>query len=374
MKRRDFVAAATALTALPEFAQMHEERHPNFKPHPRLEEIFRDLSAPLHRRLKRDRSRKAAIGREADLSQGYSLAIADHAAARLETSAADFHLFMSVAMAVKPRSAGYAIRAGIGAPEGCPAGAPEAYHLRVTDAACEITASDAEGIRRALIYLQDEMLVRGGPILPLGELSRRAVIEDRITRSPIAPYRWVSGWELEHQRDYYPDEYLNKLAHCGMNGIWVAGLLSRMVASKTIPELGPGMHRLDKLKRLTERAGRYGIRVYLFCIEPRALPPDHPALARHPEIRGAQGRCLCVSTPLVQKYIREVMREMFIEVPNLAGVINIFNGERQTTCWSSEKTVQSCPRCRQRSQGEVLADSLNGFMEGIRQEIGRAHV
>jgi hypothetical protein len=368
MRRRDFLTTATALAAEPGFSQPTEQRHPDFKPDPRLEEIFRDLSAPLHSRLRRDRSRKAVMGKEADASRGYSLEIGDTGAARrLEASTADFHRFMSVAMAVQSRSGGYAIRARIAVPEGCPAGEPEAFHLQLADAGCEITSGDAEGIRRALIYLQDEMLAQGAPVLPLGPVSRWAVIEERITRSPVAPYRFLSGWELEHDRDYYPDEYLNKLAHCGMNGIWVAGLLSRMVASKTLPELGPESHRLEKLKRLTERAGRYGIKVYLFCIEPRALPPDHPALARHPEIRGAEGRFLCVSSPVVQKYIREVMRELFTEVPDLGGVINIFQGERQTTCWWNEVLVQSCPRCRNRSQGEVLADDLNGFIEGIRQ-------
>lgn len=368
MRRREFLTTATALAAVPGFPQPTERRHRGFQPDPRLEEIFRDLSSPLHSRLRRDRSRIAVSGKEADASRGYSLEIGDPSVARrLEASTADFHTFMSVAMAVQARSASYAIRARITAPEGCPAGAAEAFHLRVADAGCEIAANDPEGIRRALIYLQDEMLAQGGPVLPLGQVSRWAVVEERITHSPVAPYRWLTGWELEHDREYYPDEYLNKLAHCGMNGIWVAGLLSRMVTSKTLPELGPESHRLEKLKRLTERAGRYGIKVYLFCIEPRALPRDHPALARHPEIRGAQDRCLCVSSPVVQKYIREVMRELFTEVPALAGVINIFNGERQTTCWGSERLVQSCPRCRNRSQGEVLADDLNGFMEGIRQ-------
>ena len=47
-------------------------------------------------------------------------------------------------------------------------------------------------------------------------------------------------------------------------------------------------------------------------------------------------------------------------------MINIFNGERLTTCWFDEKHVQSCPRCRVRSQVEVLAEDLNCFMEGIR--------
>lgn len=353
---------------MPGLSETAEQWHPNFKPDSRLEEIFKDLSAPLYTRLIRDRSRFAVPGKEADVSRGCSLEIGDPGvAARLEASTADFHRFLSVAMGVNSHSNNYTIRIRTGTPEGCPADAPEAFHLQIAPSGCEVTARGSDGIRRALIYLQDEMLVRGGPILPLGPVSRWAVVEDRITRSPVAPYRWMTGWELEHDQEYYPDQYLNKLAHCGMNGIWVAGLLSRMVSSKTIPELGPDAHRLEKLKRLTERSGRYGIKVYLFCIEPRALPADHPALAAHPEIRGAQGRCLCVSSPMVQTYLREVMRELFTAVPELAGVINIFNGERQTTCWANKKLVESCPRCRIRTQGEVLADDLNGFMNGIRQ-------
>lgn len=381
ISRREFVSCVAPLLAAEDNLRLgegaywpasagsgeKEQRHPDFRPDPRIEEMFRGLAAPLHSRLVRDRARVAAGGKEADLSRGYTLEIQGREIVeRLTEAVTDFHSFMTVSMGVG-RAQAYVVRARIAAPDGCPAGAPEAFHLRVGESASEVIAGDAGGIRRALIYLEDEMLARRGPFLPLGAVSRWAAVEDRITRSPVAPYRWLTGWELEHDRDYYPDEYLNKLAHCGMNGIWVAGLLSRMVASKTLPELGPDSHRLDKLKRLTGRAGRYGIQVYLFCIEPRALPPDHPVLAAHPEIRGAEGRCLCVSSPVVQKYIREVMRELFTEAPDLAGLINIFKGERQTTCWGNEKLVQSCPRCRQRSQGQVLADDLNGFMEGIRQ-------
>ena len=358
MRRRDFLTTAAALVA------KGEQGHPAFKPAARVEEIFRDLEQPLHNRLMRDRERTAAAG-EADLSAGYSVRV-DGRAARLESAIADFHMFMPVSMGVKQEAGAYRIDCRIGLPEGCPGGAAEAFHLRATARACQITARDSEGIRRALIYVEDEMLARGGPFLPAGDVSRWAVVEDRITRSPVAPYRWLSGWELEHNREYYPDEYLNKLAHCGMNGIWVAGLLSRMVASRTLPELGPASHRLEKLKRLSERAIRYGIKTWLFCIEPRALPADHPVLAAHPEIRGAEGRALCVSTPLVQGYIREVMHDLFTEVPELAGVINIFKGERATTCWTSEKFAQTCPRCRKRAMGAVLADSLNSFMEGMR--------
>jgi hypothetical protein len=239
--------------------------------------------------------------------------------------------------------------------------------MNIDDTDARIIARDPEGIRRALFYLQDEMLIRRAPLLPLGPIFRWAQIRDRIVRSPVAPYRWLSGWELEQDKDFYPDEYLNKISHAGMNGIWVAGLFNRMLASKVLPELGPPVHRLEQLKRLVRKARRYGIKVWLFCIEPRSLPPDHPVFLAHPEIRGALGQCLCVSTSLVQQYIREMMRELFRSVSDLGGVINIYNGERMTTCWLDEATAQSCPRCRLRTQVEVLSDDLNCFMRGIRE-------
>lgn len=158
---------------------------------------------------------------------------------------------------------------------------------------------------------------------------------------------------------------MNRLAHDGINGLWIPGLLRSLVASKTIPELGPPAHRLAKLKAIVGKAERYGIRIYFFCIEPRALPKDHPAALAHPEIVGA-GNALCPSEPLVLDYVRETMQTLFTEVPGLGGVINIFCGERKTTCWLNRQMVQGCPRCSVRVQSDVHAQVLRAFVAGIR--------
>jgi hypothetical protein len=370
--RRSFLTAVSlGLGGLPEAgaAPWTEQRHPDFHPDPRIQEIFRDVAAPLHSAPLRDRARSASAG-EANLTAGCTLRIEGFGGAGLATMEADFRRFLSVCMQSPAGERGYRIRAAVGEPRGCPKGAAEAFHLRVGANAADLTARDDDGLRRGLIHLEDEMAMRRAPILPLGEVSRWAEVEFRITHSPVAPYRWISGWELEQDGDFYPDEYLNKLAHCGMNGVWVAGLVSRLVASKTLPELGPPEHRLDRLKKLIERAGRYGIGVYFFCVEPRAMTADHPVFAAHPEIRGALAggvQCLCVSTPLVREYIRETMASLFAEAQGLAGVINIYKGERTTTCWTSDKLAESCPRCRRRTPVEVLAEDLNCYMEGIRR-------
>ena len=332
-----------------------------------LAPLIQELARPLYEGSQREAGRLPDPESEVSLAGGYRLDAADFAGERhLDVLLEDLRQFMAVAMEVRETADGYPVRLTRGEVPGSPPGSSEQHGLRVSPESCEVVAPDLDGLRRGVFRLQDEMRLRRSPILPLGETIRWAHIGPRISRSPIAPYRWLSGWELEDDNDYYPDAYLCRLAHCGVNGIWVTGLLRNLVASKTIPELGPETHRLDKLNELIARAARYGIRVYLFCIEPRALPGSHPARLAHPEIVGAHGSP-CPSRPVVLEYVREVMRELFTEAPDLAGIINIFNSERATTCWLNEDYAQDCPRCRERPQAEVLGETLSAFMEGIRE-------
>ncbi|MDP2990985.1 MAG: hypothetical protein Q8O57_10550, partial [Kiritimatiellota bacterium] len=217
------------------------------------EKVFTDIlphiGAPLHERCLRDREVGIKAG-EADLSPGFRLIVDDCLATGMGPSLEDFESFLSVAMELTRREDGYAFRLVLGEPQGCPVSASEAFHLDIGKQECRITCRDAEGARRALVRIEDEMLLRRSPYLPVGSSSRWVVIKERISRSPVAPCRWMTGWELEDEREYYPDGYLNRLAHCGINGIWVDGLLRRMVASKVLPELGPPEHRLEILQRL----------------------------------------------------------------------------------------------------------------------------
>lgn len=335
-----------------------------------LAPIIEDLKTPLHGRSLRDPRRRADAATEISLAAGYAVdALGFGGEKHLDVLLDDLRDFMAVVMGVAESPDGYPIRLTSGPLAQCPADTVERHRITVGEDACEVAAENMDGLRRAVFRLQDEMLLRRGPILPVGETTRWTTLATRVIHSPIAPYRWLSGWELDDPHDYYPDEYLKRLAHYGINGLWIPGLLRLLVASRTIPELGPPEHRLDKLKAVVARAARYGIRIYLFCIEPRALPDGHPAVAAHPQIAGARtplGHLLCASEPLVLDYVRDVMRTLFTEVADLAGVINIFCGERPTTCCWREEDAGKCPRCSQRSQADVLSESLSAFVEGIR--------
>ena len=61
--------------------------------------------------------------------------------------------------------------------------------------------------------------------LIVGEIRRHPFVKTRISRCFFAPPSHASNEgtvnELASDIDYYPDEYLNRLAHDGINGLWL---------------------------------------------------------------------------------------------------------------------------------------------------------
>ncbi|HUS80734.1 MAG TPA: hypothetical protein VM283_05655, partial [Armatimonadota bacterium] len=255
---------------------------------------------------------------------------------------------------------------------------PEHYRVAVRGDHCEIGAGDTEGIRRALVWLEDEMLRRGGPFLPLGTVTRKPLIRTRISRCFYGPINRPPKCkdELADDVDYYPDEYLNRLAHQGVNVLWLTIKWYETIPSRIIPEYGRNAGpRLAKLRRTVRKCARYGIRIYPFCIEPAALSSPAPevvaAAAAHPELKGHNGS-FCTSTEMGRAYVEEAVRTLFSEVPGLGGLIVIPVGERQTHCYSgsiphggARPTPNNCPRCSKRRPWEVLADTLAAMRRGM---------
>src|SRR5437667_4844782 len=73
--------------------------------------------------------------------------------------------------------------------------------------------------------------------------------------------------------DPYPDGLLAKLAEMGVNGVWLHAVLRQLSSDPTFGEFGEGSEkRLAELAKLVERARRFGVGVYLYMNEPRAMP------------------------------------------------------------------------------------------------------
>lgn len=253
----------------------------------------------------------------------------------------------------------------------------EAFRLEVNDRNCRIWAGNVEGIRRAVFYLEDEMLRLRAPFLSLGTIEKEPAIQSRISRCFFGPIKRPPAMrdELMDTVDYYPDNYLNRLAHEGVNGLWLTIEFRDLVSTRFTPSNGKyAEKRLKKLSQTVEKCLRYGIKTYIFCIEPRAWEADDPALKNFPDLGGHNSGNSYLFCPLAKEadeYLYESVNKIFKAVPELGGIINITHGERPTTCLSAVSSFNdhtgkiNCPRCSNKEPWEILYASLSAMQRGM---------
>jgi hypothetical protein len=180
---------------------------------------------------------------------------------------------------------------------------------------------------------------------------------------------------FEAEVDPFPDGYLEKLARTGVNGVWLQCVLNTLAPSRIFPEFGKGSEvRLSNLNRLVKRAKRYGVRVYLYLNEPRAMPL--PFYRNHSEMKGAESQgyyAMCTSVPAVRQWISDNLAYVFQNVPELGGVFSITMSENLTNCFSNFHP-ESCPRCSKRRSWEVVGEVLEAIRSGVRRSSSDADV
>ena len=268
----------------------------------------------------------------------------------------------------------------------------EAFRLETGPKVCRILAGDVEGIRRGIFHLEDEMLSNRGPFLSLGTIEKHPVVQRRISRCVYGPIKRPPAMrdELMDTVDYYPDQYMNRLAHEGVNGLWLTVDFRDLVSTKFTPEAAKdGVKRLAKLRRTVAQCLRYGIRTYIFTIEPRAWgnqPPrynDINVLEHYPELGGVRmGNIVlfCPSSKTAQQYLYQVVNKIFTEVPELGGIINIPIDEMPTTCLYSVPKGSpfeghiDCPRCSNKAPWEILYESLSAMERGMHDAAPKAEL
>jgi len=249
----------------------------------------------------------------------------------------------------------------------------ESYRVSVSpDGDVVLTAEDDDGIRRAAYYFEDRESAGD-----LRDAVRAPWLKNRISRCFFSPIKRppFNRDELMDDVDYYPDAYLNRLAHEGVNGLWLTVELRNLVETSFNRRDKDAGRRLAKLRSTVEKCGRYGIRVWPFCIEPRRMEPGDPLLSTlppdaHVPDPGSRNRLLCPSSPAAVRYIEEAFADLFRQVPGLPGVINITHGERQTSCLSHVSPVEDgqcpCPRCAARKPWELHGEIASAVLRGMR--------
>ena len=168
----------------------------------------------------------------------------------------------------------------------------------------------------------------------------------------------------------YPDSLLEEYRRIGINGIWLHSVLYRLCEfpwDKTISE--GWQKRLDGLKNLCDRAEKYGIKVYLYINEPRAM--DLSLFEKNPDILGYVTDdglgTLCTSTNEVRKYLYDGIETICNAAPNLGGFFTITASENKTNCYSHFTTGKCpCERCKNRLPEEVYAE-VNGIIKQAAQ-------
>ncbi|MEO8961066.1 MAG: hypothetical protein ABI325_04240 [Ginsengibacter sp.] len=264
----------------------------------------------------------------------------------------------------------------------------EEFKVEIDQNRCRILSSSIEGIRRGIFYIEDQMLTLNGPFLPVGTFEQKPIIKRRISRCAFAPIKLPPKMEdeLMDDVDYYPDNYLNRLAHEGVNGMWIRVVFQELTTTTITPDAGQDAEkRLAKLQRVVDKCLRYGIRTYLFCIEPKALQPDDPILKQYPELAGASRHGLvsfCPSSETGKQYLYESVNNIFKSVPDLGGIINITHGERATTCLSTVAATENidsehpinCPRCSKIEPWQILHQALSAMEKGMHEASPKAEL
>lgn len=121
-------------------------------------------------------------------------------------------------------------------------------------------------------------------------------------------YCGVFGDPLLHpELDPYPDGLLQRLSNLGVNGVWLHVVLRQLAPSEIFPNVGnDGEQRIANLRRLVDRAKKYGVDIYLYMNEPRAMEAAFFEGREHLRgVREGDHFALCTSAPEVRQWLTQ---------------------------------------------------------------------
>ena len=165
---------------------------------------------------------------------------------------------------------------------------------------------------------------------------------------------------MNPELDSFPEGFLARLAQVGVDGVWMHIVLHQLTpGGKDFPELGAGHEiRIRNLKKLVEKADKYGVKIYLYLNEPRSMPLSF--FEKHPDVQGVKGgdfaaMCTSDTEKKTLRWLENSLSFLFAEVPELGGVFTITGSENLTYC-GSHGGWKNCPRCANRTDAELIGE------------------
>jgi len=103
---------------------------------------------------------------------------------------------------------------------------------------------------------------------------------------------------------------------------------------------------------------------------PEAFFKDRPHIKG---VREGDFIAMCTSVPEVHQWLTDSLAYVFANVPDLAGVFTITASENLTNCASHHGSAQ-CPRCKDRSPAEIIAEVNAAIAAGVHRANREARV
>ncbi len=254
----------------------------------------------------------------------------------------------------------------------------EFHKVEITKKEITISAGNTTGLIRGLNHILGLAYSAGG-----------AFFEEKIyNRTPKMKLRMIYSYcslftnLLENDKFIgFSDELLYEYARCGINGIWIQCVLRNITEFPFEPSYSKGWEvRLSNLKKLVNKLKRFGIKLYLYTNEPRALPDKF--FEKYPDIQGAHNigypvcdglSSLCTSTEIVKKYLSDSITRLCSEIPDIGGFIMITRSENMTNCYShATPDTITCERCKELGPVKVITDvikTINDAAKSVNPDI-----
>ena len=172
---------------------------------------------------------------------------------------------------------------------------------------------------------------------------------------------------IDTSLDPYPSGLLSRLAAEGVNGVWMHVVLNQLApGGKDFPEFGAGHEqRIANLQKIVTRAKKYGIQVYLYMNEPRAMPTAF--FKNRPDMAGVRENnfvAMCTSNEQVRDWLSNSLTYVFKQIPDLGGVFTITASENLTNC-ASHGQHSNCSLCNKRSYADIISGVNKTITDGV---------
>jgi hypothetical protein len=234
----------------------------------------------------------------------WRIAVAAPLSPQVKTAIEDLKIFFAQSMKIPldviwdesatPRPKTITISQGAGLPGGPSRAA--GYRFAARDDALLLHGADARGVLRAVWYLEDLLMLRGGPFVEADDRVREPRYSPRATCAA-----WAQSGELATPAPVYTDAHLSLISHYGYDAIWLTWYPGSE-ANRALPtSIPPGRtpegttYRpfTARLRDLTERAEKFDLQVVVLYAAP------HPATDAERKVLVEEAKTFLAEVPKV---------------------------------------------------------------------------